>query len=76
MGGDDRMCGPAPRRCSFHVSCTFALPEVVVPAEATALVMVVVMALLAAESDLLADLPARERKRLAGLLRSLLAPFA
>ena len=33
-------------------------------------------ALLAAEADLLADLPARERKRLADLLRSLLAPFA
>lgn len=33
-------------------------------------------ALLAAEADLLADLPARERKRLAGLLRTLLAPFA
>jgi len=33
-------------------------------------------ALLAAEADLLADLPERERKRLAGLLRSLLAPFA
>ena len=33
-------------------------------------------ALLAAEADLLADLPAREHKRLAGLLRSLLAPFA
>ena len=33
-------------------------------------------ALLAAEADLLADLPARERKRLAGLLRTLLAPYA
>jgi len=33
-------------------------------------------ALLAAEADLLADLPARERRRLAGLLRTLLAPFA
>ena len=32
-------------------------------------------ALLAAEADLLADLPAKERTRLAGLLRSLLAPF-
>ncbi len=33
-------------------------------------------ALIAAESRLLADLPARERARLAGLLRTLLAPFA
>lgn len=33
-------------------------------------------ALLAAEADLLADLPVRERKRLAALLRTLLAPFA
>lgn len=33
-------------------------------------------ALLAAEADLLADLSGRERDRLAGLLRSLLAPFA
>ena len=33
-------------------------------------------ALIAAESRLLADLPARERARLAGLLRSLLAPVA
>ena len=33
-------------------------------------------ALLAAEADLLADLPARERDRLAALLRTLLAPFA
>ncbi len=33
-------------------------------------------ALLAAEADLLADLPARDRKKLAGLLRTLLAPFA
>jgi DNA-binding MarR family transcriptional regulator len=33
-------------------------------------------ALLAAEADLLAELPARERKRLAGLLRTLLAPYA
>lgn len=33
-------------------------------------------ALLAAEADLLSDLPARERKRLAGLLRTLLAPYA
>jgi DNA-binding MarR family transcriptional regulator len=32
-------------------------------------------ALLAAERTLLADLPARERTRLAGLLRTLLAPF-
>ncbi len=32
-------------------------------------------ALLAAERDLLADLPAREQKKLAGLLRTLLAPF-
>ena len=32
-------------------------------------------ALLAAEAGLLADLPAKERTRLAGLLRSLLAPF-
>jgi DNA-binding MarR family transcriptional regulator len=32
-------------------------------------------ALLAAERGLLADLPARERTRLAGLLRTLLAPF-
>jgi DNA-binding MarR family transcriptional regulator len=32
-------------------------------------------ALLAAERALLADLPARERTRLAGLLRTLLAPF-
>jgi DNA-binding MarR family transcriptional regulator len=33
-------------------------------------------ALLEAEKSLLADLPAKEQKRLAGLLRSLLAPFA
>jgi DNA-binding MarR family transcriptional regulator len=33
-------------------------------------------ALIAAESRLLADLPARERARLAGLLRTLLAPFS
>ncbi len=33
-------------------------------------------ALIAAESRLLADLPARERARLAALLRTLLAPFA
>jgi DNA-binding MarR family transcriptional regulator len=33
-------------------------------------------ALIAAESRLLADLPPRERARLAGLLRTLLAPFA
>ncbi len=33
-------------------------------------------ALLAAESDLLADLPEHDRTRLAGLLRSLLAPFS
>jgi DNA-binding MarR family transcriptional regulator len=33
-------------------------------------------ALLAAESRLLADLPARDRRQLAGLLRTLLAPFA
>ena len=33
-------------------------------------------ALLAAEAALLADLPDRERTRLAGLLRSLLAPFS
>lgn len=33
-------------------------------------------ALLAAEADLLADLPADDRTRLAGLLRSLLAPFS
>ena len=32
-------------------------------------------ALLSAEADLLADLPARERSQLAGLLRTLLAPF-
>ena len=32
-------------------------------------------ALLAAEADLLADLPGRERTKLAALLRSLLAPF-
>jgi DNA-binding MarR family transcriptional regulator len=32
-------------------------------------------ALLAAEADLLADLPAGERTRLAELLRTLLAPF-
>ena len=33
-------------------------------------------ALLAAEADLLADLPAKQRAQLAGLLRSLLAPFS
>ena len=33
-------------------------------------------ALLEAEKSLLADLPSKEQKRLAGLLRSLLAPFA
>jgi hypothetical protein len=33
-------------------------------------------ALLAAEADLLADLGDRERTQLAGLLRSLLAPFS
>ncbi len=33
-------------------------------------------ALLEAEKSLLAELPAKEQKRLAGLLRSLLAPFA
>jgi DNA-binding MarR family transcriptional regulator len=33
-------------------------------------------ALLEAERTLLADLPAREQKRLAGLLRTLLAPFS
>jgi DNA-binding MarR family transcriptional regulator len=33
-------------------------------------------ALLQAEQALLADLPAREQKRLAGLLRTLLAPFS
>ena len=33
-------------------------------------------ALLDAEADLLADLPLRDRTRLAGLLRTLLAPFA
>ncbi len=33
-------------------------------------------ALLAAESHLLADLPPKERKKLAALLRTLLAPFA
>jgi DNA-binding MarR family transcriptional regulator len=32
-------------------------------------------ALLAAEADLLADLPDRDRTKLAALLRSLLAPF-
>ena len=32
--------------------------------------------LLAAEAELLADLPARDRKKLAGLLRTLLAPFS
>jgi DNA-binding MarR family transcriptional regulator len=33
-------------------------------------------ALLAAEAELLAGLPVRDRKRLAGLLRTLLAPFS
>ena len=33
-------------------------------------------ALLAAEADLLADLPDKQRTQLAGLLRSLLAPFS
>ncbi len=33
-------------------------------------------ALLEAERELLADLPARDQKRLAGLLRTLLAPFS
>ena len=33
-------------------------------------------ALLAAEADLLADLPDRDRNQLAELLRSLLAPFS
>ena len=33
-------------------------------------------ALLAAEADLLADLSDRDRTQLAGLLRSLLAPFS
>ncbi len=33
-------------------------------------------ALLEAERELLADLPAREQKRLAGLLRTLLSPFS
>ena len=33
-------------------------------------------ALLAAEADLLADLPGKQRAQLAGLLRSLLAPFS
>ncbi len=33
-------------------------------------------ALLAAETELLAGLPVRDRKRLAGLLRTLLAPFS
>jgi DNA-binding MarR family transcriptional regulator len=32
--------------------------------------------LLAAEAELLADLPPRDRKKLAGLLRTLLAPFS
>ena len=33
-------------------------------------------ALLTAEADLLADLPDRQRTQLAGLLRTLLAPFS